>query len=144
MPRLYVCRGCHSTKQVKYTCFCCERVVNKNMCIPFNEDEYDFKKYIVYKCIGHVNICEGPHYICMNCHTSLLATNDDNLHVPYNVKKGTVKAGANFLAASKNFLNMYAHVVISQCFEKLSGHLTFLSTMSVIMLLKNVCLITLL
>ena len=49
MPTQYVCRACHSTKQVKYTCVCCERVVNKNMCIPFNEDEYDFNKYIIYK-----------------------------------------------------------------------------------------------
>ena len=73
------------------------------MCISFNEDEYDFNKYIVYKCIGHLNISEGPHYICMNCHTSLLATNDDNLLVPYHVKKGTVKAGATFLAALKEF-----------------------------------------
>ena len=73
------------------------------MCIPFNEDEYDFNKYIVYKCIGHVNISEGPRYICMNCHTSLLVTNDDNLHVPYHVKKGIVSAGANFLSALKEF-----------------------------------------
>ena len=63
MPRQYVCRGCHSMKQVKYMCVCCERVVNKNMCISFNEDEYNFNQYIVYKCIGHVNISEGPHYI---------------------------------------------------------------------------------
>ena len=73
------------------------------MCISFNEDEYNFNQYIVYKCIGHVNISEGPQYICMNCHTLLLATNDDNLLVPYHVRKGTVRAGASFLAVLKEF-----------------------------------------
>ena len=62
---------------------------------------YDFSNYIVHKCIGNVNVSEGPHYICMNCYKSLLATNDDNLLLPYHVKKGTVRAGANFPAAFK-------------------------------------------
>ena len=81
----------------------------------------------------------------MNCHKSLLATNHNNLLVPYHVKKGTVRAGANLFATlAKKFQNMFAHVVIGCCFEKLPDHFTFLTTMSAMKLLKKVCLITLL
>ena len=84
----YVCRGCHSVKQGKYICVYCKRGV-KNMCICFNENYYDLSKYIVHKCIGNVNISRGPHYICVNCHKSLLPPNDDYLLVPYHVNKGS-------------------------------------------------------
>ena len=52
MPTQYVSRDCHSTKLVKYICVCCERGVNKNMCICFIEDGYDFSKYIVHNVLG--------------------------------------------------------------------------------------------
>ena len=116
----------------------------KNMCICFDENDYDFSKYTVHKCSGNVNISEGTHYICMNCHKSLLATNDDNLLVPYYMKRVLSGQELIFLLPTKKFQNMYACVVIGCCFKKLSGHFQFLTTMSAMKLLKNVCLITLL
>ena len=61
-----------------------------------------------------MNISKDPHYICMNCHKSLLATNNDNLLVPYHVQKGTVRTGANVLAILKEILEY-----VCTCFHQL-------------------------
>ena len=54
----YVCRGCHSAKQVKYISVCCERGVI--MCASDSIIIYcDFGKYIVHKCAGNVYISKG-------------------------------------------------------------------------------------
>ena len=82
------------------------------MCTIYRKDEYDFKQLIVLQCLGGCIYETDISYICLSCHTALTTTNIDNPVVPYHIKEGKVRDGANFLKA----LNEKPECVCTCCY----------------------------
>ena len=77
----------------------CGREVTKKMCKIYQKDEYDFKQFVVLQCLDECISETDSSYICLSCHTALTTTNIENPIVPYHIKEGKIRDGANFLNA---------------------------------------------
>ena len=97
--KMYICKSCDRNFQEKFVCVSCGRQVTKKMCIIYQKDEYDFKQFVVLQCLGGCIYETDISNICLSCHTALTTTNIDNPVVPYHIKEGKVRDGANFLKA---------------------------------------------
>ena len=96
---MYICKNCDRNFQDKFVCVSCGRGVTKKMCKIYQKDEYDFRQFVVFQCLGDCVYETGSAYICLSCHITLTKTNIANSIVPYHVMEGKVKDGANFLKA---------------------------------------------
>ena len=43
----YICKTCHEQLQPQFICVCCDREVDKHLCILYVKDNYDFTQYVV-------------------------------------------------------------------------------------------------
>ena len=68
-------------------CVSCGRGVTKKMCKIYQKNEYDFRQFVVFQCLGDCIYETGSAYICLSCHTTLTKTNIANPIVPYHVKE---------------------------------------------------------
>ena len=61
----YICMKCHSQIQPKFQCVSCNLYADMHLCKHDNMDDYDFKQYMVSRCLQHVSHEEDdPKYIC--------------------------------------------------------------------------------
>ena len=53
--KMYICKNCDRNFQDKFVCVPCGRGVTKKMCKIYQKDEYDFRQFVVFQCLG--NLC---------------------------------------------------------------------------------------
>ena len=64
----------------------------------YNMDEYDFKQYIVSRCLPDVSDEQDDlKYICLSCDKTLHITDNENPIVLYHVKDKCLVAAAKFM-----------------------------------------------
>ena len=89
---------CHSHIQPKFQCVSCNLEFGIHLGKHYNIDEYDFKQYIVSRCLPDVSDeTDDPKYICLSCHKTLQITDNENPIVPYHVKNKCLIAAAKFM-----------------------------------------------
>ena len=88
--------------EISRTNLCVCHVVEElqRKCVKFTKkNEYDFRQCVVLQCPRDCIYETGSAYTCLSCQTTLTKTNIANPIVPYHVKEGKVRDGANFLKA---------------------------------------------
>ena len=114
----YICKSCHLQLQPKCTGGCCNTNVHKHICIMYNKVDYNFTKFVVLQCLGHVSdSASKDQYICASCDKRLKETSNENPVLPYYGKYSDAVAGANFLKA----LNERHDYVCTCCHHMLLG-----------------------
>ena len=94
----YICMKYHSQIQPKFQCFSCNLQFGMHLGKHYNMDEYDFKQYIVSRCLPHVSDePDDPKYICLSCHKTLQITDNENPVVPYHIEDKCLIAAAKFM-----------------------------------------------
>ena len=89
---------CHSHIQPKFQCVSCNLEFGIHLGKHYNIDQYDFKQYIVSRCLPDVSDeTDDPKYICLSCHKTLQITDNENPIVPYHVKNKCLIAAAKFM-----------------------------------------------
>ena len=94
----YICMKCHSQIQPKFQCVSCNLQFGMHLGKHYNMNEYDFKQYIVSRCLPDVS--DEQHdvkYICLSCDKTLHITDNENPIVPYHVKDKCLVAAAKFM-----------------------------------------------
>ena len=93
-----ICIKCHSRIQPKFQCVSCNLQFGVHLGKHYNMDEYDFKQYIVSRCLPDVSHQQDdPKYICLSCDKTLCITDNENPVVPYHVKDKCLIAAAKFM-----------------------------------------------
>ena len=93
-----ICMKCHSWIQPKFQCVSCNLQFGKHLGKHYNMDEYDFKQYIVSRCLPDVSHeQDDPRYICLSCDKTLHITDNENPVVPYHIKDKCLIAAAKFM-----------------------------------------------
>ena len=91
-------KKCHSQIQPKFQCVSCNLQFGIYLGKHYNMDEYDFKQYIVSRCLPDVSHeQDDPKYICLSCDKTLHITDNENPVVPYHVKDKCLIAAAKFM-----------------------------------------------
>ena len=94
----YICMKCHSRIQPKFQCVSCNLQFGMHLGKHYNMDEYDFKKYIVSRCLPDVSDEQhDPKYICLSCDKTLHITDNENPIVPYHIKDKCLIAAVKFM-----------------------------------------------
>ena len=94
----YICMKCHSWIQPKFQCVSCNLQFGMHLGKHYNMDEYDFKQYIVSRCLPDVSHeQDDPKYICLSCDKTLCITDNENPVVPYHIKDKCLIAAAKFM-----------------------------------------------
>ena len=94
----YICMKCHSQIQPKFQCVSCNLQFGMHLGKHYNMDEYDFKQYIVSRCLPDVSDKQDDmKYICLSCDKTLHITDNENPIVPYHVKDKCLIAAAKFM-----------------------------------------------
>ena len=89
---------CHSKIQPKFQCVSCNLHFDMHLGKHYNIDKYDFKQYIVSRCLPDVSSQgDDTNYICLSCDKTLQITDNDNPIVPYHIKDKCLHAAAKFL-----------------------------------------------
>ena len=95
---MYICMKYHSWIQPKFQCVSCNLQFGIHLGKHYNMDEYDFKQYIVSRCLPDVSDeQDDPKYICLSCDKTLHLTDNENPIVPYHVKDKCLIAAAKFM-----------------------------------------------
>ena len=83
----YICMKCNSRIQPNFQCVSCNLQFGMHLGKHYNMDEYNFKQYIVSRCLPDVSLeQDDPKYICLSCDKTLHTTDNEIPVVPYHIK----------------------------------------------------------
>ena len=110
--KMYICKTCDRNFQDKFVCVYHVVEELERKCIKFTKK---MNMILDNLCLRDCTYETGSAYISLSCHTTLTKTNIANPIVPYHVKEGKVRDGANFLKA----LNEKPEYVCTCCHQLL-------------------------
>ena len=84
----------------KISCVSCNVHFPEHLCKLYDMDDYDFRQYIVSRCLPDVSY-EEDKFICQSCHKTLQKTTNEDPIVPYYINNPCVNAAKNFLKSLK-------------------------------------------